>query len=80
MAVVDDGKEAVTHFNVLEHFKDYTLVECQLETGRTHQIRVHMKYIGFPLVGDQSMDRKDIGYWWSSSTCWTYWIRTSSNR
>ena len=34
MAVVDDGKEAVTHFNVLEHFKDYTLVECQLETGR----------------------------------------------
>ena len=50
MAVVDDGKEAVTHFNVLEHFKDYTLVECQLETGRTHQIRVHMKYIGFPLV------------------------------
>ena len=52
MAVVDDGKEAVTHFNVLEHFKNYTLVECQLETGRTHQIRVHMKYIGFPLVGD----------------------------
>ncbi|MGU3218863.1 pseudouridine synthase [Staphylococcus aureus] len=43
MAVVDDGKEAVTHFNVLEHFKDYTLVECQLETGRTHQIRVHVK-------------------------------------
>ena len=35
MAVVDDGKEAVTHFNVLEHFKDYTLIECQLETGRT---------------------------------------------
>jgi 23S rRNA pseudouridine1911/1915/1917 synthase len=35
MAVVDDGKEAVTHFNVLEHFKDYTLVECQLETGVT---------------------------------------------
>ena len=52
MAVVDDGKEAVTHFNVLEHFKDYTLIECELETGRTHQIRVHMKYIGFPLVGD----------------------------
>lgn len=52
MDVVDNGKEAVTHFNVLEHFKDYTLIECQLETGRTHQIRVHMKYIGFPLVGD----------------------------
>ena len=50
--VVNIGKEAVTHFNVLEHFNDYTLIECQLETGRTHQIRVHMKYIGFPLVGD----------------------------
>lgn len=52
MDVVDNGKDAVTHFNVLEHFNNYTLIECQLETGRTHQIRVHMKYIGFPLVGD----------------------------
>lgn len=52
MAVIDDGKDAVTHFNVLERFDDYTLVECVLETGRTHQIRVHMKYIGYPLVGD----------------------------
>ncbi|WP_462130093.1 RluA family pseudouridine synthase [Staphylococcus pseudintermedius] len=52
MAVVDDGKEAVTHFNVIKTFKNYTLVECELETGRTHQIRVHMKYIGYPLVGD----------------------------
>ncbi|MBU5271189.1 RluA family pseudouridine synthase [Staphylococcus caprae] len=64
MAVVDDGKDAVTHFNVLEHFKDYTLIECELETGRTHQIRVHMKYIGFPLVGDPKYGLKktlDIG-------------------
>ena len=52
MAVVDDGKEAVTHFNVLERYKDFTLVECILDTGRTHQIRVHMKYIGYPLAGD----------------------------
>ncbi|PKI12495.1 RluA family pseudouridine synthase [Staphylococcus shinii] len=52
MDVVDDGKNAITHFNVLEHFDKYTLIECILETGRTHQIRVHMKYIGFPLVGD----------------------------
>lgn len=52
MDVVDDGKDAITHFNVLEHFDKYTLIECILETGRTHQIRVHMKYIGFPLVGD----------------------------
>jgi 23S rRNA pseudouridine1911/1915/1917 synthase len=52
MTVVDNGKNAVTHFQVIERFKDFTLVECQLETGRTHQIRVHMKYIGYPLAGD----------------------------
>lgn len=52
MAVVDDGKDAVTHFNVIERFENFTLVECILETGRTHQIRVHMKYIGYPLAGD----------------------------
>ena len=51
-AVVDKGKHAVTHFQVIEQFGDYTLVECRLETGRTHQIRVHMNYIGYPLVGD----------------------------
>jgi 23S rRNA pseudouridine1911/1915/1917 synthase len=47
-----NSKEAVTHFQVLQRFKDFTFVECQLETGRTHQIRVHMKYIGYPLAGD----------------------------
>lgn len=52
MTVVDDGKHAVTHFHVLERYNHFTLVECQLETGRTHQIRVHMKYIGYPLAGD----------------------------
>lgn len=52
MAVVENGKESITHFKVLERFKKHTLVEVKLETGRTHQIRVHMKYIGFPLVGD----------------------------
>lgn len=46
------GKRAVTHFRVLERFPDYTMVELQLETGRTHQIRVHMKFIGHPIVGD----------------------------
>lgn len=48
----ENGKEAVTHFRVLERFRQYTFIECQLETGRTHQIRVHMKYIGYPLAGD----------------------------
>lgn len=51
-AIVPDGRHAVTHFEVLERFADYTLVACRLETGRTHQIRVHMKYIGHPIVGD----------------------------
>jgi len=53
MAVKEGGKRAVTHVTVLERFKDYTYVECKLETGRTHQIRVHMAHIGFPLVGDE---------------------------
>jgi 23S rRNA pseudouridine1911/1915/1917 synthase len=52
MAVVDNGKPAVTHFRVIERLKDFTFIECELETGRTHQIRVHMKYIGYPLAGD----------------------------
>ncbi|RUS48412.1 RluA family pseudouridine synthase [Cohnella sp. AR92] len=52
-AVTDkNSKRSVTHFDVLERFGDYTLVGLRLETGRTHQIRVHMKYIGHPLVGD----------------------------
>ncbi|MBT2731410.1 MULTISPECIES: RluA family pseudouridine synthase [Carnobacterium] len=50
--IIDGGREAVTHFTVLERFKDFTLVSLKLETGRTHQIRVHMKYIGYPLAGD----------------------------
>jgi 23S rRNA pseudouridine1911/1915/1917 synthase len=53
MTVTDENsRDAVTHFNVLERFKDFTYVECRLETGRTHQIRVHFKYIGFPVAGD----------------------------
>lgn len=51
------GKHAITHFNVLERFGDYTLLELKLETGRTHQIRAHMKFIGHPLVGDPMYGR-----------------------
>lgn len=50
--VIDGGKPAVTHFKVLERFDEFTLIECQLETGRTHQIRVHLNYIGYPIAGD----------------------------
>ena len=52
MAIVPNGKPAVTEFKVLERFKDFTYVECKLQTGRTHQIRVHMTAIGHPLLGD----------------------------
>jgi len=52
MAVVGSGKPAVTHYRVLERFAQHTLIQCSLETGRTHQIRVHMQSLGHPLVGD----------------------------
>lgn len=59
MAIVrDSGKPATTHFEVLERFGDYTYVACRLETGRTHQIRVHMTSIGHPLVGDTKYTAK----------------------
>ncbi|WP_434735173.1 RluA family pseudouridine synthase [Companilactobacillus sp.] len=51
-AIVDDGRHAVTHFEVIEQFEGYSLVKLKLETGRTHQIRVHMQYIGHPVAGD----------------------------
>lgn len=53
MAVTENGKNAVTHYRVLERFQKYTYIECELETGRTHQIRVHMASIGHPLLGDE---------------------------
>ncbi|MDQ0253797.1 23S rRNA pseudouridine1911/1915/1917 synthase [Evansella vedderi] len=53
MVVTDkNSRDAVTHFQVVERFQHHTLVSCELETGRTHQIRVHMKYIGFPIIND----------------------------
>ena len=59
MVVVEDGKHAVTHMKVLKRYDKYTLVSCILETGRTHQIRVHMAYIGYPVHNDPVYSKKD---------------------
>ncbi len=59
MAVVENGKRAVTHMKVLKRYQDYTLVRCILETGRTHQIRVHMAYIGYPIHNDPVYANKE---------------------
>ena len=52
MNMTKNGKSAITHYKVLQRFQNYTYIQCQLETGRTHQIRVHMASIGHPLLGD----------------------------
>lgn len=57
-----NGKPATTHYHVLQHFKNYTYMEFKLETGRTHQIRVHMASIGHPLLGDQVYGQKKCPY------------------
>ena len=59
MAVTADGRDAVTDFEVVERFGRYTLVRCKLRTGRTHQIRVHMRHIGHPIVGDKTYGVKN---------------------
>ncbi len=63
MAVVmNGGKEAITHYQVLQRFEKYTYIECRLETGRTHQIRVHMAHLGHPLLGDEIYGRRDCPF------------------
>ena len=62
MAVVSEGKRAVTHYKVLERFGDCTYIECRLETGRTHQIRVHMSSMHHPLLGDEVYGKGSAGW------------------
>lgn len=59
MAVIEEGKHAVTHMKVLKRYDKYTLVSCILETGRTHQIRVHMVYIGYPIHNDPVYSKRE---------------------
>ena len=61
MKVTDiNSKNAITHFKVIKRFNKHTLIECMLETGRTHQIRVHMAYIGYPIVNDYIYGKEKI--------------------
>ena len=60
MAINEDGKKAITHFKVLERYDDFSLIELKLETGRTHQIRVHMNYIGHPVINDNVYGKRKI--------------------
>jgi len=83
MAVVDNGKQAITHFHIIKKYRKYTHISCSLETGRTHQIRVHMKYIRHPLVGDkkygprktfnlngQALHAKQLGFYHPTTKEW----------
>ena len=80
-AVTAKGKPAVTRFQVLERFGNYTLVELQLETGRTHQIRVHMAYIGHPVAGDPAYwPKKTLKGQGTVSSCADTWFHPPSHR
>lgn len=76
MAVVanSNGKHAVTHYKVLKQFKDYAYVECKLETGRTHQIRVHMAYINHPVLGDDVYSNRKSPFHLTGQTLHAYYL------
>ena len=67
-----NGKDAITHYKVLQRFKEYTYIECKLETGRTHQIRVHMASIGHPLLGDDLYTKRKCPFTLEGQTLHAY--------
>lgn len=67
-----NGKDAVTHYRVLQRFRDHTYIECRLETGRTHQIRVHMTSIGHPLLGDEIYGQRKTPFHLEGQTLHAY--------
>ena len=69
-----NGKEAVTHYRVLQRFRDFTYIECRLETGRTHQIRVHMTSIGHPLLGDEIYGPRKTAFRLEGQTLHAYFL------
>lgn len=69
-----NGKEAITHYKVIERFEHYTYIECQLETGRTHQIRVHMASLGHPLLGDSTYSNRKSKFNLTGQTLHAYTI------
>lgn len=80
---VRNGKEAITHYKVLKRFNDYTYIECQLETGRTHQIRVHMASINHPILGDNIYSSRKCPYNLEGQCLHAYilgFIRPSDNK
>ena len=62
MAVTDNGKNSITHFKVIKQFNGFAILDCKLETGRTHQIRVHLAFIKHPIVGDQLYSSKKYDF------------------
>lgn len=82
MAVRKSGKNAVTHFKILQRFDGFTYLEIKIDTGRTHQIRVHLSEIGYPVVGDEvySNGKNPFGVKRSNVTCKVYRIHSSYHK
>lgn len=82
MAVIKTGKEAITNFKVIKRYIGFTLIEVKIETGRTHQIRVHLSEIGFPVIGDEqySNGKNPFGIKRPDATCKKIRVYTSNDK